>query len=45
MDKGSIESAIGQLVGDSMLQLDGRADKAEGESQNRVGTLKDTLKS
>jgi len=42
--KGSIEEAVGKVLGDAKLQNDGKADKAEGKAQNLVGTLNDTLK-
>lgn len=41
--KGSIKKAVGQLVGDAKLQVDGTADIAEGKAQNLVGTIKDSL--
>jgi uncharacterized protein YjbJ (UPF0337 family) len=43
--KGSIKETIGKVVGDAKLQLDGKADRAEGKVQNMVGTVKDSLKS
>jgi uncharacterized protein YjbJ (UPF0337 family) len=43
--KGSIKEAVGKLVGDAKLQLDGKADQVEGKAQNLVGTLKESLKS
>jgi uncharacterized protein YjbJ (UPF0337 family) len=43
--KGSIKEAIGKAVGDAKLQVDGKADRAEGKVQNLVGTLKDSVKS
>jgi len=42
--KGAIKEAVGKAVGDTKLQLDGKADRAEGKVQNLVGTLKDSLK-
>jgi uncharacterized protein YjbJ (UPF0337 family) len=42
--KGWIKEAVGKVVGDAKLQLDGKADRAEGKVQNLVGTLKDSLK-
>lgn len=42
--KGSIKEAIGKLVGDAKLQVDGKADRAEGKIQNMVGSIKDSLK-
>jgi uncharacterized protein YjbJ (UPF0337 family) len=42
--KGTIKEAVGKVVGDAKLQVDGKADRAEGKVQNMVGTIKDTLK-
>ena len=42
--KGSIKEAVGKAVGDAKLQVDGKADQAEGKVQNMVGTIKDSLK-
>lgn len=42
--EGSVKEAVGKAVGDAKLQVDGRAGKAEGKTQNLLGTLKDTLK-
>ena len=43
--KGSIKEALGKLVGDAKLQIDGETDTAEGKVQNVVGAIKDSLKS
>jgi uncharacterized protein YjbJ (UPF0337 family) len=43
--KGSIKEAVGKVVGDAKLQIDGKADQAEGKIQNIVGTIKDSLSS
>jgi uncharacterized protein YjbJ (UPF0337 family) len=43
--KGSIKEAVGKVIGDAKLQVDGKADRAEGKVQNMVGTIKDSLKS
>jgi uncharacterized protein YjbJ (UPF0337 family) len=43
--KGSIKEAVGKAIGDAKLQIDGKADQAEGKAQNMVGTIKDSLKS
>lgn len=43
--KGSIKEAIGKVVGDAKLQVDGKADQAEGKVQNLIGTIKDSVKS
>jgi len=42
--KGAVKEAIGKATGDTKLQADGRADKAEGKIQNAVGGLKDTVR-
>ena len=42
--QGSIKEAVGKAVGDTKLQVDGNADKVEGQVQNLVGTIKDSLK-
>jgi uncharacterized protein YjbJ (UPF0337 family) len=42
--KGTIKEAVGKAVGDAKLQVDGKADRAEGKVQNMVGTVKDSLK-
>lgn len=41
--KGSIKKAVGELVGDAKLQVDGAADITEGKAQNLIGTIKDSL--
>jgi uncharacterized protein YjbJ (UPF0337 family) len=42
--KGAIKETVGKVVGDAKLQVDGKADKAEGKVQNMVGAVKDALK-
>jgi uncharacterized protein YjbJ (UPF0337 family) len=42
--KGTLKSAIGKAIGDAKLQVDGKADQAEGTIQNMVGSIKDSLK-
>jgi uncharacterized protein YjbJ (UPF0337 family) len=42
--KGAIKETVGKVVGDAKLQVDGKADQAEGKVQNVVGTIKDSLK-
>ena len=42
--KGTVKQAVGKAVGDTKLETDGKADKIEGQVQNAVGGLKDTLK-
>ncbi|MGO8917795.1 MAG: CsbD family protein [Stellaceae bacterium] len=41
--KGALKVAAGKAVGDAKLQVDGKADQAEGKIQNLVGTIKDAL--
>ena len=43
--KGAAKQALGQAIGDTKLEADGRADEVEGKIQNAVGGLKDALKS
>lgn len=42
--EGSIKEAVGKAVGDAKLQVEGKAKKAEGKTQNLVGALKDAVK-
>jgi uncharacterized protein YjbJ (UPF0337 family) len=42
--KGTIKETVGKVVGDAKLQVDGKADQAEGKVQNVVGTIKDSLR-
>jgi uncharacterized protein YjbJ (UPF0337 family) len=42
--KGSIKEAIGKIIGDAKLQIDGKAERAEGKVQNLLGSVKDSLK-
>ena len=42
--KGKIKEGVGKAVGDTKLEAEGKADKAEGKVQNAIGGLKDTLK-
>ena len=42
--KGSIKEAVGKVIGDAKLQVDGKADRAEGRVQNMVGAIKDSGK-
>lgn len=43
--KGSIKEAVGNVTGDTKLQIDGKADKAKGKVQSAIGGLKDAAKS
>jgi uncharacterized protein YjbJ (UPF0337 family) len=40
--KGAVKKAVGKVVGDAKLQVEGKADKAEGRWQNAVGSFRDT---
>lgn len=42
--KGKVKEAVGKAIGDAKLETEGKADKIEGEVQNAVGGLKDTLR-
>jgi uncharacterized protein YjbJ (UPF0337 family) len=42
--KGKIKETVGKAAGDSKLEGEGQADKAEGKVQNAFGGLKDALR-
>lgn len=42
--KGKVKEAVGKAIGDGKLKSEGKADKIEGEIQNAVGGLKDTIR-
>lgn len=42
--KGKVKQAVGKTVGDAKLETEGKAERIEGEVQNAVGGLKDTLR-
>jgi len=42
--KGTVKQVIGKAAGDAKLEAEGNADKIEGQVQNVVGGLNDTLK-
>lgn len=42
--KGVMKEAVGKVVGDSKLEAEGKADKAEGKVQNAIGGLKDSVR-
>ena len=42
--KGAVKQAVGKVIGDAKLELEGKADKIEGRVQNAIGGLKDTVK-
>ncbi|MFT8245273.1 CsbD family protein [Roseomonas sp. BN140053] len=39
--KGAVKEGVGNLTGDTKLQAEGQADRAEGKAQNAVGGIKD----
>ena len=41
---GGIKEAAGKLLGDNKTQAEGKAEKTEGEIQNAVGSVKDTVR-
>jgi len=42
--KGTVKQVVGKAVGDTKLETEGKADQIEGQVQNAVGGVKDTLK-
>jgi uncharacterized protein YjbJ (UPF0337 family) len=42
--KGAVKEATGKVIGDANLEVEGRADKAEGKIQSAIGDAKDALK-
>ena len=42
--KGAIKEAVGKVLGDKKLEIDGKTDKAAGRLQNTVGGLKDVAR-
>ncbi|QYE33666.1 MULTISPECIES: CsbD family protein [Sphingosinicellaceae] len=41
---GSIKEAAGKLIGDTKMEAEGKAKKAEGTVQNTVGGAKDAIR-
>ena len=41
--KGNLKEGVGKVTGDTKLEGEGKADKAEGKIQNTVGGIKDAL--
>lgn len=41
---GGIKGTAGKLVGDKKVESEGKAEKIEGEAQNAVGGIKDTVR-
>jgi uncharacterized protein YjbJ (UPF0337 family) len=42
--KGSVKDTVGKATGDTKLQGEGKADKAEGAVRKGVGDVKDAFK-
>jgi uncharacterized protein YjbJ (UPF0337 family) len=42
--KGSLKEGVGKVLGDSKLETEGKLDKVEGQTQNTVGGINDTLR-
>ena len=42
--KGTVKQVVGRVIGDAKLEAEGTADRVEGQVQNAIGGLKDTLK-
>jgi uncharacterized protein YjbJ (UPF0337 family) len=42
--KGAAKEIVGKVIGDSKLETEGKAERAEGKIRNAVGGLKDSLR-
>ena len=42
--KGLIKETVGRAIGDAKLQVDGKAERAQGKVQNMIGSIKDSVK-
>jgi uncharacterized protein YjbJ (UPF0337 family) len=42
--KGKVKETAGKALGDSKLEAEGKADKAEGKIRNTVGGIKDKIR-
>ena len=42
--KGAVKDVAGKVTGDTKMQAEGKADKAEGKVQNTVGGAKDGVR-
>jgi len=42
--KGATKEVVGKITGDTKLETEGAAEKAQGKVQNAIGGLKDTLR-
>jgi uncharacterized protein YjbJ (UPF0337 family) len=43
--QGTVKEAVGSVLGDAKLTVEGKAEKAEGKIQNEIGSIKDAFKS
>lgn len=41
---GKIKEGVGDLLGDSKMKTEGKADQVEGKAQNALGGIKDALR-
>jgi len=41
---GGVKEVAGKLLGDKKTEAEGKAEKTEGEIQNAVGSVKDTVR-
>jgi uncharacterized protein YjbJ (UPF0337 family) len=42
--KGSIKEAVGKVIGNDKLKVEGKADQLAGKAQNAVGKAKDAAR-
>jgi uncharacterized protein YjbJ (UPF0337 family) len=42
--KGTIKEAVGKVVGDAKLKVEGKSDQVEGKLQNAIGGVKDAAR-
>jgi uncharacterized protein YjbJ (UPF0337 family) len=42
--RGSVKEAVGKATGDEKLQVDGKADKADGTVQRKFGEAKEAVR-
>lgn len=42
--KGGVKIAVGKLLGDASLEVDGQAEKVDGKVRNAVGGAKDAFR-
>ncbi|WP_338665496.1 CsbD family protein [Pararoseomonas sp. SCSIO 73927] len=41
---GEVQEGVGNLIGDSRTQAQGRKNQAQGEAQNQIGQLEDYIR-